>query len=79
MNVLLRGLSPDLHARLKAAASRSHRSLNGEILERLEASFAVEDVDPQALLERIRSRAARLHVPRMSTEDLQEMKESGRA
>ncbi len=35
MNIALRNVPEDLHAELKAAAKRNHRSLNGEILARL--------------------------------------------
>ena len=37
-DVALRGIPEELHLELKAAAKRSHRSLNGEILARLAAS-----------------------------------------
>ncbi|MXW36323.1 MAG: Arc family DNA-binding protein, partial [Chloroflexi bacterium] len=37
-DVALRGNPEQLHQDLKAAAKRSHRSLNGEILARLTAS-----------------------------------------
>ena len=38
MNIALRNVPEDLHAELKAAAKRNHRSLNGEILARLALS-----------------------------------------
>jgi hypothetical protein len=79
MNVHLRGLSPELHQRLRAAADQNRRSLNGEILARLEGSFADESVDPAELLERIRTRSRRLRIPSFSADALRAWKESGRA
>jgi plasmid stability protein len=79
MNVHLRGLSPELHQRLRAAADQNRRSLNGEILARLEDSLASEPVDPAELLERIRARSSRLRIPSFSADTLRAWKESGRA
>ena len=49
-DVALRGISPVLHQALKRAAERNHRSLNGEILARLEESVRASVVDVDALL-----------------------------
>ena len=59
-NLALRGLSPELHAELKAAALRNHRSLNHEVLARLTASLHGVPVDPDTLLARIQRRHASL-------------------
>jgi len=77
-DVALRGLSPELHQALKHAAERSHRSLNGEILARLEASVRMSTVDVDALLARIEARRARSHVPDLTTDELRALKEAGR-
>jgi len=79
LNVHLRGLPPELHERLKGAAQENRRSLNGEILARLEDSFASGPVDPAELLDRIRTRASRLGIPPLSASGLRRRKESGRA
>lgn len=42
-SIHVRGLRAELKARLKSSASRNFRSLNQEVLARLEASFALED------------------------------------
>lgn len=44
VNLRVRIKGPLLH-RLERAATRNHRSLNGEIIDRLERSFANEDID----------------------------------
>lgn len=55
-NLVLRGIPEELHRELKAAAKRSHRSLNGEILARLAASVRPAPVAAAVLLDRIRRR-----------------------
>jgi len=78
-DVALRGLKPDLHQALKKAADRNHRSLNGEILARLEASVEPTPVKVDALLARIEARKARLGSLELSEVDLRALKENGRA
>ena len=51
MNIALRNVPEDLHAELKAAARRNHRSLNGEILARLALSRRSSTLDVEAFLE----------------------------
>jgi hypothetical protein len=77
-DVALRGMSPELHEALKRAAQRSHRSLNGEILARLKASFGTSTVDVEVLLGRIRERKARSSVPDLDAGELRALKELGR-
>ena len=58
VQLALRGVPAELHRELKAAATRNHRSLNGEILARLTASLHGSSANTEALLleaERIRS------------------------
>jgi len=77
-NVALRGMSPTLHAALKRAAERNHRSLNGEILSRLEASLGTSTVDVEALLSRVEARRSRLRLPDLSPSELKALKNAGR-
>ena len=51
MNIALRNVPEDLHAELKAAARRNHRSLNGEILARLMLGQRGATLDVGAFLE----------------------------
>ena len=50
MNIALRNVPEDLHAELKAAAKRNHRSLNGEILARLALSRRDSTLDVEVFL-----------------------------
>ena len=77
-NLALRGIPDQLHRELKLAASRNHRSLNGEILARLTASVRGEPADPETLLERIRLRHETLGEVDLSQEALREMRGAGR-
>ncbi len=77
-DVALRGLSPELHQALKRAAERSHRSLNGEILARLEASLGSPILDVEALLARIEARRDRTNIPELDDPELRGLKQAGR-
>lgn len=77
-DVALRGLPEDVHRELKSAASRNHRSLNGEILERLTASVRGRTVDTAELLERIRRQREELGPIDVSDETIREWRDAGR-
>ena len=49
LNLTLKNIPRELHARLKASAEKNRRSLNSEILVRLESDFAAPVVDAGAL------------------------------
>ena len=74
----LRGLSPGLHQALKEAAEENHRSLNGEILARLEQSLRPSTVDVDVLLARVAARKNRLRSLPLSGEELRRLKDAGR-
>ena len=77
-DVALRGIPENLHRELKSAASRNHRSLNGEILARLTASVRGNTVDTAELLERIRARRETFGEIDVSVETIKELKNAGR-
>ena len=77
-NLALRGIPEQLHRELKSAAIRNHRSLNGEILARLDASFRSEPLDSEALLERIRARRRTFEHLDLSEENLRRLRDTGR-
>ena len=78
-HIALRGVSPELHKALKRAAARNHRSLNGEILARLEASVLGATVDVEALLARIENRKRRITVGPLDDAELRALKQAGRS
>ena len=77
-NVALRGIPEDLHRDLKSAASRNHRSLNGEILARLTASVRGTTVDTAELMGRVRRRWEGIGEIDVSDETINELKNAGR-
>jgi len=77
-DVALRGLSPGLHQALKEAAEKNHRSLNGEILARLEQSLRPAPLDVEVLLARVKARRSRLGALALDEEELHRLKDSGR-
>lgn len=77
-DIALRGMNPELHRALKEAAARNHRSLNGEILARLEATVHPVAVNVDALVNRIQARRKRLGALSLDADELRALKEDGR-
>ena len=77
LNLTLKNIPTDLHARLKESAERNRRSLNSEILARLEAQFAAPAVDREAHARTLRELVARL--PRVDHGKVTRYKRQGRA
>lgn len=76
--VAVRGLPEDVHRKLKEAARRNHRSLNGEIVTRLTASVNSNQIDPQALLDQIQRRYERIGPIHLSDSEIRELRDAGR-
>ena len=77
LNLTLKNLPKDLHAMLKESAEKNRRSLNSEILMRLESDFAAPTVDPEAQARALKAFAARL--PRVEHARVGRYKRQGRA
>ena len=73
----LKNIPDGLHARLKASAERNRRSLNSEILVRLEQDISRPVIDPVVHAETLRAFAARL--PRVAHQHVTRYKRHGRA
>jgi antitoxin FitA len=56
----LKNIPDELHARLKASAAQNRRSLNSEILARLEQDLKRPAIDPAEYAARLRKSVARL-------------------
>ena len=76
--IALRGIPDQLHEELRSAAARNHRSLNGEILARLEESVGQRVLDAEQLMQRIRSRWELIGEVDLREDTLREMKNAGR-
>ena len=77
-NITLRGMPPRVHRALEEAAARNGRSLNREILTRLEVSVLPQPVDVEALLRQIEHRHATLGPIDLSFENLRHLRDEGR-
>ena len=77
LNLTLKNIPRDLHARLRASAEKNRRSLNSEILARLEADLAAPVVDAEAQARTLRAFVARL--PRADHSRVARYKRQGRA
>ncbi len=74
--ITLKNIPDELHRMLRESAGRHHRSLNSEILARLEAQFMPQKVDVEAMLGRARTLRARM--PVVNHELIDEFKRQGR-
>lgn len=74
----LKDIPDELYERIKESADLGRRSINSEILHRLERSLMSEKIDPVRFLERVRRRRESGALPRVSDEDLRAAREAGR-
>jgi F420-0:gamma-glutamyl ligase-like protein len=77
LNLTLKNVPASLHARLKASAEANRRSLNGEILARLEAQLTAPVVDLDDELQALREFVDSL--PRVDHRQVARYRRSGRA
>jgi hypothetical protein len=77
LTLTLKNIPKDLHAMLKESAERNRRSLNSEILARLERDLAAPTFDREAHAKELRAFTARL--PRVEHTRVGRYKRQGRA
>ena len=77
LTLTLKNIPKPLHAKLKRSAERNRRSLNSEILARLEVALAAPTVEPEAHARALRALTARL--PRVEHRKVDRYKRQGRA
>jgi hypothetical protein len=77
LTLTLKNIPKDLHLRLKASAETNRRSLNSEILTRLESDFAAPPVGPEIHAGRLHAFTAGL--PRVEHRKIDGYKRQGRA
>lgn len=78
-NLTLKSIPDEVYVRLKESASINHRSINSEVIARLEAQLL--PVPGQALenLSAIRALRSRLKQARFDHRDIDQMKREGRS
>ena len=77
LTLTLKNIPKGLHAQLKESAGKNRRSLNSEILVRLESDFAAPAVDAEVLARTLR--AFTLKLPRVEHAKVSRYKRQGRA
>ena len=78
MNITIKDIPPRLHRKLKACAKANNRSLNGEVINRLEISLGDLE-ERERLLQEIDEFRSSLKVPPLTEEFLREAKNWGRS
>ena len=77
MTITLKNIPAGLHARLRDSAARNRRSLNSEILARLEADVARPPRDPESYAGDLRAFTNAL--PKLDAKLVTRFKQAGRA
>ena len=77
LTLTLKNIPEDLHAMLKESAEKNRRSLNSEILARLEQDLAAPTIDPEVLAKELKAFIARL--PKVEHIRVSRYKRQGRA
>lgn len=78
-NLTIKNVPDALYRALKETAERNRRSLNSEVIHRLERSVGGAAIDPEAFLARARAVRERGHVPYLTEEALRRARDEGRA
>ncbi|MGD2064497.1 MAG: Arc family DNA-binding protein [Nitrospirota bacterium] len=73
----LKNIPEDLHAMLKESAARNRRSMNSEILVRLESEFSAPTIDSESYAKELKAFTARL--PKVEHAKVTRYKRQGRA
>lgn len=77
LTLTLKNIPEPLHAMLKESAQKNRRSLNSEILARLERELAAPTVDPKTHAKELKAFTARL--PKVEHARVSRYKRQGRA
>ena len=77
-SITVKNIPDDLYDRILKTARENHRSINSEIIARLERSLRSRCLDMDAFLHRIDDFQKGFKVPRLTEKLLQTMKEEGR-
>ena len=78
-NLTIKSLPDALHEALRQAAESNHRSLNSEVIHRLESSLALRPAEEGELMEQARVLRERARLPYLSDAHLRALRDEGRA
>jgi plasmid stability protein len=77
-NITVKGIPDEVYRRLRAAAAANHRSINNEIINRIEESLMPKRVPGRELLERVRRLHESFGDRRFELSDLDAARREGR-
>ncbi|MBW3535378.1 MAG: Arc family DNA-binding protein [Gemmatimonadetes bacterium] len=77
-SITVRGIPDELYDELKRAAEASHRSLNGEILARLEETFQARSIPVEDELRQLEKLHERIGWVGLTNEEIDRAKRTGR-
>lgn len=77
-SLTIKGIPDELLDSLRRMAEANRRSINSEVLHRLERSVGRTPIDPQEFLSRVRTRRERLQLPPLTDEFLAQARSEGR-
>jgi len=78
-SLTIKSLPDPLHEALRRAAERNHRSLNSEVIHRLESSLTLRPAAPDELIDQARVLRERARLPYLSDGELRAARDAGRA
>jgi plasmid stability protein len=76
--ITVKNIPADLYERLKRSAQANHRSINSEVIVCIERAVSYRRVDPEATLARARALREKTAAYRITDEELNQAKTSGR-
>jgi plasmid stability protein len=77
-NLTIKGMPDPLYERIRESAAQNHRSINSEVIARLEVSLGSVRLDPVVLLEQARALRRRLAGMNLTEAALRAAKSEGR-
>jgi plasmid stability protein len=77
-SLTIKGVPDEVLERLRRSAEEHRRSLNSEVIHRLERSVGSVPIDPDAYLARVRRLQERTSLPPLTDEMLDEARREGR-
>ena len=78
-NLTVKNVPEELYKRLKDSAAQHRRSLNNEVIARLDEAMRSQRVDPEAFLTQLKLFRNRLSLPPLTDDFLRDAKNQGRA
>ncbi len=76
--ITIKNIPDNLYKQIKKSAAQNYRSINGEVLYRLQNSLTEKQVDPEELIKKIAEYRNKLKTPELTDEFLKMAKNQGR-